>query len=77
MKITYEYDSIDDEADLHLVRNALKNHTAVYEVTLLLRNYRKHHEDDSDDISIQLNRLKAIIEKIEDHCGGLGYWDEY
>lgn len=78
MKVTFEFDAIEDADDLKIHQNARKYYKAVYDVTLAIRDYYKYFEP-SEDASDAERRvaIQSLLKQIEDSVEGMGYWEDF
>jgi len=72
MKITYEFDPYEDKKELKMVQRASDYHSALWDVTALIRDYHKYHATEEDAVS----KLKDLLDKIERELEGYGYWEQ-
>lgn len=76
MKVIYEFDTVEDRDDLKVYQQARAHKEAVYQVTLEIRNYFKHHEPaDTAPDSDHKKALTELLTRINSAVEGLGYWD--
>lgn len=75
MKITYEFDPFEDKENLAIFQNAQKYYSAIYEVTLLIRNFRKYNENTEAPLPEQIKILNELIDRLETETSGMGYWE--
>lgn len=73
MKVIYEFDMENDKDELKTFQNAERYRSAVYEVTLAIRNYHKYEE--SEDEGVQYKKLKDLLKTINEELHGMGYWE--
>lgn len=75
MKITYEFDPFEDKDNLAIFQNAQKYYSTIYEVTLLIRNFRKYTENTEAPLPDQIKSLNELIDRLETETSGMGYWE--
>lgn len=76
MKVIYEFDPFDDREELAVFQNARKYYSAIYDVTLALRNYHKYKENPEAQLQDQINAMNEVFHRIEQATIGLGYWED-
>ena len=77
MKVTYEFDSIEDADGLKMFQKASEYHSVLWDISQDIRTYNKYNDPgDEAPIEEQLKQLKIVFAQIEDHIGNHGIWED-